>query len=80
LRPTGQVTVFLFQQKLDEYDVIKGTYSDIIKTYHLSILFSAMQAVPPSKRKYITSTWRKYGIPLTIPYFRIVPAEAENKV
>ncbi len=83
VRP-GQAAVFLYQQKEGEYDVIKGPYNDIIKTENLPILSSIIGAAyaggtPFQAEVYYFNLARNMEIPFTIPYFRIVPAEAEYK-
>lgn len=83
VRP-GQAAVFLYQQKEGEYDVIKGPYNDIIKTENMPILASIIGAAyaggtPFQAEVYYFNLAKGMEIPFTIPYFRIVPAEAEYK-
>lgn len=83
VRP-GQAAVFLYQQKEGEYDVIKGPYNGIIKTENLPILSSIIGlayagGTPFQAEVYYFNLARNMEIPFTIPYFRIVPAEAEYK-
>lgn len=83
VRP-GQAAVFLYQQKEGEYDVIKGPYNDTIKTENLPILSSIIGAAyaggtPFQAEVYYFNLAKNMEIPFTIPYFRIIPAEAEYK-
>lgn len=83
VRP-GQAAVFLYQNKEGEYDVIKGPYNDIIKTENLPILSSIIGTAyaggtPFQAEVYYFNLAKNMEIPFTIPYFRIVPAEAEYK-
>lgn len=83
VRP-GQAVVFLYQQKEGEYDVIKGPYNDIVKTENLPILSSIIGTAyaggtPFQAEVYYFNLAKNMEIPFTIPYFRIVPAEAEYK-
>lgn len=80
----GQAAVFLYQQQEGEYDVIKGPYNGIIKTDNMPILASIIGAAyaggtPFQAEIYFFNLARGMEIQFTIPYFRIVPAEAQYK-
>lgn len=83
IRP-GQAAVFLYQQKEGKYDVIKGPYNDTIKTENFPVLSSIIGTTfsggtPFQAEVYYFNLAKGMEIPFTIPYFRIVPAEAEYK-
>lgn len=83
VRP-GQAAVFLYQNQNGEYDIIKGPYNDVVKTENMPVLANIIGAAyaggtPFQAEVYYFNLARGMEIPFTIPYFRVVPAEAEYK-
>lgn len=83
VRP-GQAAIFLYMNKNGEYDVIRGPYSDIIKTDNFPVLSSIVGAAyaggtPFQAEVYYVNMMRGLEVPFMIPFFRIVPAEPQYK-
>ena len=83
VRP-GQAAIFLYMNKNGEYDVIRGPYSDIIKTDNFPVLSSIVGAAyaggtPFQAEVYYINMMRNLEIPFVIPFFRIVPAEPQYR-
>ena len=83
VRP-GQAAIFLYMNKNGEYDVIRGPYSDVIKTDNFPVLSSIVGAAyaggtPFQAEVYYINMMRNLEIPFMIPFFRIVPAEPQFK-
>ena len=83
VRP-GQAAIFLYMNKDGEYDVIKGPYSDIVKTDNFPVLSSIVGmayagSTPFQAEVYYINMMKGLEIPFLIPFFRVVPAEPEYK-
>ena len=83
VRP-GQAAIFLYMNKDGEYDVIKGPYSDIVKTDNFPVLSSIVGmayagSTPFQAEVYYINMMKGLEIPFLIPFFRVIPAEPEYK-
>lgn len=83
VRP-GQAAIFLYMNKDGEYDVIKGPYSDIVKTDNFPVLSSIVGmayagSTPFQAEVYYINMMKGLEIPFLIPFFRVVPAEPQYK-
>jgi len=83
VRP-GQAAIFLYPNTSGQYDVIKGPYNDVIKTDNMPVLANIIGAAydggtPFQAEIYFINQSRNMELSFTLPFFRIVPFEAEYK-
>ena len=83
VRP-GQAAIFLYPGADGQYDVIKGSYNDFIKTDNMPVLTGLVGTLfgggaPFQAEVYFINQQKGMQLPFYIDFFRVIPAEPEYK-
>ena len=83
VRP-GQAAIFLYPGTDGQYDVIKGSYNDFIKTDNMPVLTGLVGTLfgggaPFQAEVYFINQQKGMQLPFYIDFFRVIPAEPEYK-